>query len=234
MKKIKKILIISIILTLLTNYISIISEVSNVVYATVHELTSISDLEEKDIEVNTIADVSSRYKGIFYSNLILSEKKDFVFTTNTKLKVNVFEKVHSITINESNLIEKADNTEIEINNMSYKSVSINAEEFNKVLGENGYIEIYNELGEKISEINSQTEIIDEQYRYVCSEGIKKLSFKVSKFESNAELNIKIEKAITGNNEFSKQDILDFKAIKIKNEYIIEKEDLEETKDEIIE
>lgn len=178
--------------------------------------------EHKDIEETTdmlatyavTSDVSSKYKGYLYANTVLENKREVSYTTTDVVEVKDANFIDEIIVD--NNIDKAvtDEHEIDLVNLStYKYTSIKVEDLNNVLGEDGYVEIYNQLGEKLGEINRESEIKNDSYTFYYSTDVDRVIFKIKNIASNGTLNIKNEKAIKATDAFSRDYIKAFKSIK---------------------
>ncbi len=163
---------------------------------------------------NVTSDTSSRYKGYLYANTVLENKKEFSYSTTDVVEVKDASFIDEIIVD--NNIDKmvTEDREIDLVNLStYKSTSINVEEFKSVLGENGYVEVYNQLGEKLGEINKESEIKNDRYTFYYNTDIDRVILKIKGISSNETLNIKNDKAIKGTDTFSRDYVKAFKAIK---------------------
>lgn len=160
------------------------------------------------------SDAASKYKGCLYANTVLENKKETLYSTTDVVEIKDANFIDEIIV--ENSIDKivADEREIDLVNLStYKATSVAVEEFDSVLGTNGYIEIYNQLGEKIGDITSDSEIRNDKYIYYYNTDVDRTIFKIKNAESNGTLNIKNEKAIKGSDTFSRDYVKSFKGIK---------------------
>lgn len=178
--------------------------------------------EHKDVKENSDAlatygvksDASSKYKGYLYANTVLENKKDVSYTTTDVVEVKDAIFVDEIIVD--NNIDKVVTDEREIDLVSlikYKATSIKVDEFNSIFGEDGYVEIYNQLGEKLGEITKESEIKNDSYVFYYNTDIDRAIFKIKNITNNGTLNIKNDKAIKATDVFSRDYVKAFKAIK---------------------
>lgn len=113
----------------------------------------------------------------------------------------------------------------ELNNYSnvsslYKSTIISKNNFNQILGEDGYIKIFDESGKEIGQIDSNTEEKDGNYEYIYNEPLEKVNIKTSDVKENGLLIIKNKKQFNNEKMYSKTEIETFKTFKTWNTYYI--------------
>lgn len=160
------------------------------------------------------ADTPSKYKGYLYANTMVASKKDIPYATTDVVEIEDSNFIDEIIV--QNNVDKfvTDLKEIDLTAlMAYKSTSISVEEFNAVLGKEGSIEIYDQSGDKIGEINSDSEVKNDRYYFYYNTQIDNVIFRLKNIESNGTLNIKNNKVIKGTDTFSREHIDSFKSIK---------------------
>lgn len=119
------------------------------------QLTSLSNFtlnnEEKDsiIEIESISQESSIYKGKLYSNI------DRTYNSTTNLQINLAKAIDDIEINEEESKYIINEQELSAN-VFYNQTIISKEQFDKLFGENGVLTIYNENDEQIGIITNGT------------------------------------------------------------------------------
>lgn len=116
--------------------------------------------QESDATIEVTAEnlESSIYKGKLYSNI---ERQ---YNSKTVLDVNLANVQEYISIKEEASQYRLSEEEVE-SNIYYQATTINKESFNKIFGEEGTIEIYNEKNEQLGIINHQTQT-DEKGNFV--------------------------------------------------------------------
>ena len=120
---------------------------------------------QKNVELNdkisTVVDskVSATeeiYKGYMYAN----NKYETQFASTISANIAYINAVDKIELSEKNAkFVTANEATIQVgNNMYYKNVSINKATFDKILGQNGIIQIYDQNGNKIAGIDKNTNV----------------------------------------------------------------------------
>ena len=100
---------------------------------------------------------------------------------------------------------------------TYEYTSINKKIFDKILGEDGNITIYNENGEVINTINKETTV--ENGNYICKyeNKVDSITIETSKPVMEGNLIIESAKAINCNTSYSSEEIKDFETLKTTSE-----------------
>ena len=184
------------------------------------EITETVELNEK---IGEVADYYYSSTGEFYknkmnANIRAEEKQEELYKFSTKNIVQIPnpEIVDYIRITENpEEIIGTENAQYQLeNNVYVKQTKVNKKYFDKILGENGTIKILNSENELLYEINKETEQ-DEDGNYIInySEKLNKITILTSKPEKYGTLVIENIKGISGNIEFTKEQIKDFKNIK---------------------
>ncbi len=182
------------------------------------------NLERQSGEIleTSINSTESISKGYIYANYAKETKeeneepkKDTSFDVN--YTVQVYDKSLTDGITLETVAEKyIDGNEEEysskVNNKDTiysKSVSISKEIFNKMLGEEGKIEITNKKGEKLAEITKDTE----NYTANIEEAkVNEIIIKTTKPITEGRITVSVEKAISAEQGYSKENMQDFKKI----------------------
>ncbi len=110
--------------------------------------------EEKDalVQVSNTSSESTIYKGKLKASL------DRSFETTTDLIVNLSDAEDSITLIEDSSYYVLSSGQTSFANVVYNRTTISKDNFDEILGENGYITILNQNGEQLAEINSTTPV----------------------------------------------------------------------------
>ena len=144
------------------------------------EATNEIKLSEENIgKYSVTTDTASRYKGYLYANAVLENKKDFSFSTTDVVETKDIDITDEIEI--ENSVDKivAEEKEVKLNGLVvYKTTSVAVKEFDEAFKENGTIEIFNATGEKIGEINRQSEVKNERYTYSYNVDVDTVIFKI--------------------------------------------------------
>lgn len=174
-------------------------------------------LQEKIGSINTVSLSTDEKisKGYIYSNYDKEEDKNETIynekyivdisyaSIENELELN--QAIDSFELSNGNIA----NTTVAGNNYAYnKNVKINQRIFNKILGEDGKIEITRKDGTKIGEINKDTEK-DSSGKYVLDiskENTNEIIIKTSKPIREGKLELEIEKAIKTEIDYSKEQM----------------------------
>ena len=100
----------------------------------------------------------------------------------------------------------------------YKSTIISKNNFNQILGEEGYIKILDESGNEIGRIDKNTEEKDGNYEFIYNEPVEKVILKTSDLKEDGLLIIKNSKQFNKDKMYSKTEIQTFKTFKTWNTY----------------
>ena len=100
----------------------------------------------------------------------------------------------------------------------YKSTIISKNNFNQILGEEGYIKILDESGNEIGQIDKNTEEKDGNYEFIYNEPVEKVILKTSDLKEDGLLIIKNSKQFNKDKMYSKTEIQTFKTFKTWNTY----------------
>lgn len=160
---------------------------------------------------NETLDVSKAYTYLNYKN---SGKYEVELISKTVANISYKDIIKNIRIEDrDNLyVDKAGNS-IENNDLYYKQISINKEEFTKVLGETGEIKILDISGNLISTINNETAVNEEGNIIVSFENKpSKLVFELTKPVGEGNLVINNVKAYT-NASIDKANFANLSSIK---------------------
>lgn len=142
--------------------------------------------------------------------------KGYMYTGyETEYKEKITVDVANENLVDNLLIEEKENKYLANNqeytaNIKYLKTQINKDNFKKMLGEDGYIKIYNQNNEQIAEINKNTET-DENNNYIINynQETTKIKIETSKIETVGKLQIENIKKITQQN-YEKEQIKTFK------------------------
>lgn len=175
------------------------------------QIEEIKETSENYAEYSSTAVNSSIYKGYLNANIISSLKYDTPYDTINTVKVNNSEYINSIEIeNAKDKFITNDGKEFSlINNIRYVKTTISKEEFDSILGEEGYVEIYTAKGELIATINKNSELQGDLYTYIYEGDISEVTFKIVNPVKNGTLSIKNQKAVLSSNIFSNEQVRSF-------------------------
>lgn len=161
------------------------------------------------IDINTKVDIEKISKGEIYAKKELNY--ELINTVNI-LKNNVIENAIIENLN-SKFIDSEENE----SNMKekYNSFVITKKNFTNIFGEAGNITILDENSEELTKINSETEV-DENgniiFELTEEKQIKKI--ELNGIVNNGFLEVKLNKTIISNQEYTKEEIMKFKQAKL--------------------
>ncbi len=155
-------------------------------------------------------DIELKEKEIFKGKLYTGEEREY--ETKSNININFKDIVEKIAFKEDVSKFVSGENEIIANNI-YKYTIINKEDFNKLFGENGYINVKDENGTIIANINNNTEA-DESGNIILNyiNDPKAIVFETSNPISEGVLHINNKKAIL-NSGLTREEITNLSGIK---------------------
>lgn len=166
-----------------------------------------------DFDIDTINQIS---KGQVYANYDVTKKKEVSYFVNYTSTINSSDLTDTITFTQGidKFLTKNNEegpTTVSGNNYTYnKAVTINVDVFNKMLGENGTIDVYKSDKTKIGTINKDSEVKNENYILdISSQNTNDIYMITSKPQTEGQLEVTIEKAIKTNIDYGKTQMKTF-------------------------
>ena len=169
--------------------------------------------ENKDIQleekVNELVGLDASatneiYKGYMYAN----NKYETVYNSTINANIAYADAVNEITINEENPQFIVDNDEMiqASDNIYYKSISLKKNIFDKLLGEDGTIEVFNQNDKKIAGIDKNTESDENGNININFDNQNTSAIKIvtSKPKTEGILTINISKAIKAKTSLTRE------------------------------
>ncbi len=149
-------------------------------------------------------------KGYIYTNLNRPEEKlNTEYEVNYKLNIGYADLTDKITLGEGNVSLKNENGE-EVKNgtddVVTTKVKVEKEEIEEVLGEEGSIIIKDTEGETVGTINKDTTEVEMEKNIVF--------FEISKPAKEGDIELKLNKAIKGENSFTTDEMVAFKSMAV--------------------
>ena len=155
-------------------------------------------------------------KGQIYANYDVSKKKEVEYNEKYVSTINSAELTDTIRFNQQiDAFMTKDNKEapttVSGNNYTYnKSVSIYVDVFNKILGEDGSIDVYNTSDTKLGTINKSVENKDGKYTLdISDKNTNQIYIIASKPQIEGQLVINVNKAIKTSIDYSKSQMQTF-------------------------
>lgn len=186
-------------------------------YVTDQEVTANiqKNVELKD-NVSTVVDTevsatSEIYKGYMYAN----NKYETEYASTISANIAYIDAVDKLVINENNATFVTANgaTMQAGNNMYYKSIAINKAVFDKTLGQNGNIQIYDQNGNRVAGIDKNT-AVDANGNMVITinQNVTALRIETTKPETEGIITFNISKAIKATTNLSRATITSIQRI----------------------
>lgn len=161
-----------------------------------------------DTEVSATSEI---YKGYLYAN----NKYETEYASTISANIAYAEAVDKLVINENNAtFVTANGTTIQAgNNMYYKSIAINKALFDKILGQNGNIQIYDQNGNRVAGIDKNTPVdANGNMVITMNQDITALRIETTKPETEGIIIFNISKAIKATTNLSRATITNIQRI----------------------
>ena len=158
--------------------------------------------EEKEVSenisnvVSTSVWTSDIYNGYIYSNINNGTSLETEYTEYTNVNVSYKEIADEIVINQNSNFVNTKDEDAEIHDVIYKGVKLNKKQIENILGEDFVIEVVDNEGQTITQINKDTETNENNVIEVNYEKeYTNVNFKISKPVKQGYLGIVSKKAI---------------------------------------
>ena len=163
----------------------------------------ISDKKADLVTYEMQSDIKNISKSYMYYNYLKENDNldEIEFNYNEGLNISNYNSVEEIDIEDStnNYKDTSENL-IELKDVYYKKIPIPKEIFNKILGEDGNIQILKLNGAEIGKIDKESKIEDDNYVYYFKSSIiDKVKVKINNPISNGNLILDIVKSQTKSN-----------------------------------
>ena len=175
------------------------------VTANVQKNVSLKDVISSvvDTEVSATPEV---YKGYMYAN----NKYETEYSSTISANIAYIDAVDKVVLNESNANFVTANESIisAENNIYYKSVSISKAVFDRILGQDGNIQIYDQNGNKVAGIDKNTETDENGNMLISINGqdVSALRIETTKPITEGILTININKAVKATTSLNRDTI----------------------------
>lgn len=161
-----------------------------------------------DTEVSATSEI---YKGYMYAN----NKYETEYASTISANIAYAEAVDNLVINENNATFVTANgaTMQAGNNMYYKSIAINKVLFDKILGQNGNIQIYDQNGNRVAGIDKNTPVdANGNMVITINQNVTALRIETTKPETEGIITFNISKAIKATTNLSRATITNIQRI----------------------
>ena len=187
-----------------------------------------------DFEVKTISEMS---KGQIYANYEATNKKEIVYDVKyfaTVCNIDLTDKIELTQDIDQFLTEEntKNATTVAGNNYAYnKTIKIDKDIFQKILGENGNIKLSDVDGTEIATIDKTTTVVENKYSIdISSKNNNQLLITTSKPVAEGILTIEVKKAVKANIDYTSNQIKSFKKLTTGIKAIVDKEEVKTTKE----
>lgn len=161
-----------------------------------------------DTEVSATSEI---YKGYMYAN----NKYETEYASTIFANIAYTDAVDKLVINENNATFVTANgaTMQAGNNMYYKSIAINKVLFDKILGQNGNIQIYDQNGNRVAGIDKNTPVdANGNMVITINQNVTALRIETTKPETEGIITFNISKAIKATTNLSRATITNIQRI----------------------
>lgn len=170
------------------------------------------DKEEQN-EYSITSQNTSIYKGYLYANAVSTKSYETKYTSIDKLEIKSLDNIDVIVLTEDvSKIKTKDDTEVSLEMLSeYKTTLVEKESFDKLFGEDGYIEIWSNE-QLLGRIDSNTNVEDGMYVYEYDTRVDVVEFKLNMVKEVGSLEILNNKVIKKIAAFDRAQIMNFYSI----------------------
>ncbi len=167
-------------------------------------------------------------KSNIYSNYSNSQKLETEFNSSEIMNISNKDIIDSLILTDvSDKYVSKDGTETDTNDMYIKSVSIQAENFKNILGEDGYVRVFDRLGNQVIELNKS--IPSEVYTYDYQNVDNYLKVETSKPVSEGNLVLNVKRAVK-DSSISKEEMKNVSELKVTSELFSKYEYVDDLKE----
>ena len=195
---------------------NIVLENSVETYNEVIDLVAEDDKEDITIQnkYDLTTDNQSLYKGFLRANIVSDLKYETNYSTIREVEIDNAEVIDQIIINdEIDKFKKESGLEELNGKVRYNQTRISKDNYNEIIGKFGFIDIYNN-DNLIGTIDSGSEVQNGDYVFNYPVDVDNVSIVINNPNKSGKLTIKNKKSIKKENQFTEQEITDFKAIVI--------------------
>lgn len=181
--------------------------------ATLDEDIILNEEKGSMVKYNVKADREEMSKGRMYANCNSDTKTyDTAYGITVKANVSNYETVEKLAFEIPTDTFMKEEKEYSIPNTYVNQITINKAKMQKILGEDGFVQIFDGTGTYI--INSETEDIDGNYIINLDENISNITVETSAPIANEIFKLDIRKIISKDLAYSKKQIQEFDSLKI--------------------
>ena len=184
------------IVTTITDYTAVETEKQNI-SKEIEGLYTISGVTGENISYELINETEKISKGNVYLNYNLENKNEIEFKTKSVINISNHEFVEQMNLVDSDIYYlQKDGTRLEANDVFYKNISVSKENFEKILGTEGKIEVLDVDGNLLKTIDLSIEPNEDYLTIELDGDLSKVVLKTTAPISEGNLNINITKVQT--------------------------------------
>lgn len=165
-------------------------------------------------QVNNIVMFNITAQDTINKGYMYTKANETEYVENITIDVANEELAKKLTIKEETSKFLTENYEYS-SNTQIKSTSVNKENFNKMLGEQGFIKIYGENNQQIAEINKTINTEGENYIINYDIPVSSITIETSEIKTVGKLKLENIKAITQETTYEEEQIKTFKSLSTK-------------------
>lgn len=196
------------------------------------ELISTIDAKIGDIVQLNTDKTDEISKGKMYANYNQkSPEYETTYNANLELEIAYAEKLNEIKLKDvESYFVNEENKQYEMQDsiesyIIYKQTSINKANFDAILGEEGYIKIFDKNNNQIAEINKDTKLDENNnYNIIYENETSNITIQTSKIINEGKLEICNKKAIKSKLPYTKEQVRNFKNLVDKFEVSLSEDD----------
>lgn len=169
---------------------------------------------EPEVSVEVTSENASIYKGFLYANATSELRYATNYNTIDVVTIVGGKNIKSLTVqDEPDKIQLITSQKIALkDDMHYRKTRVSVDEFNNILGEDGYITVYTPEGEIIGFINKDCPIVNNEYIFEYPMYLTSVKFEMQSIQADGTISIKNDKSIKETSDFSRNQISLFATI----------------------
>lgn len=201
-------------------------EATITVYGETEEVTQKHELniQENKVKGNFVETQIISNNELSKGNLYTNSNKETQYNENIKLDIIYSNLVDKITVENSkdNFINSKNEAKTAELSSYYKETTINKDNFEKILGQDGYIKIFTQDGEQLV-IFTKDSTLDENgnYKYEYSKLVNNMKIETSKPITEGTLLINNVKTLKGNTNYTKEQVENFTKLQLQTSTNVE-------------
>lgn len=185
-----------------------------------HEL----NIQESEVRGNFVETQIISNNELSKGNLYTNSNKETQYSENIKLEIIYSNLVDKIIVenNKDNFINTKNEAKTAELSSYYKETTINKDNFEKILGQEGYIKIFSEDGEQFVIFTKDSAVNENgNFKYEYSKLVNNIKIETSKPIAEGTLYINNEKTLKGKTNYTKEQVENFTKLQLKTSTNVE-------------